>query len=135
MCIFCEIINKKIKSDIVYEDAYLFAFLDIDPLNIGHTLIVPKKHSNNFIDDDIFNKKALSLASKISKILLKKYDGVNIVINTNEEAGQVLFHTHMHVIPRIKNDNILSFKKNENNSNNLNTKDEIIKDLKDGLND
>ncbi|MDD3263771.1 MAG: HIT domain-containing protein [Candidatus Nanoarchaeia archaeon] len=132
MCIFCDIANKKIQSEIIYEDADLLAFLDIDPINIGHTLIIPKKHSENFLNDENFNQKALILASKISKILLKEYDGVNILMNTNKAAGQEVFHTHMHVIPRIQNDNSISFIKTKKDNN----KNDYIKQiLKEGLND
>ncbi len=132
MCIFCDIANKKIQSEIVYEDADLLAFLDIDPINIGHTLIIPKKHSENFLNDENFNNKALILASKISKILLKEYEGVNILMNTNKAAGQEVFHTHMHVIPRKLNDNSISFIKTNKDTNKSN---ELKKILKEGLND
>lgn len=130
MCIFCDIINKKIPADIVYEDENLIAFLDIAPIHSGHTLIIPKKHSNNFINDNEFNSKALLLASKIANILKKEYEGINILMNTGSVAGQEVFHTHLHVIPRIKNDKSVIITKNKKTQ-----LDTITNMLKDGLND
>ena len=62
-CIFCKIIKKEIPADFIYEDEYISAFLDIHPTNIGHTLVVPKKHYENFISttDDIAQKIILTI--------------------------------------------------------------------------
>lgn len=91
----------------VYEDAHVLAFLDISPVNIGHTLIIPKIHSSNLYDTP---DETLSLLMPIIKKLattIKKSvgaDGINIEMNNENAAGQVIFHTHIHIIPRFRND-------------------------------
>ncbi|MDP6641953.1 MAG: HIT family protein [Candidatus Nanoarchaeia archaeon] len=108
-CLFCKIINKEIQADIVYEDDSIIAFLDLNPVNKGHTLLVPKKHSNDFLD---MNKEDLehffSKAQEISKAIIKSMDspGLNFTTNIKEAAGQVIFHTHFHLMPRFENDNL-----------------------------
>ncbi len=108
-CLFCKIIKGEIPSTKIYEDENSFAFLDINPVSIGHTLLIPKKHSRNLFDTE---DKTLAILSPILKklsIAIKKAtksDGINIGINNEPTAGQVVFHLHMHIIPRYKNDNI-----------------------------
>ena len=107
-CIFCKIIKKEIPCEKVYEDEISLAFLDINPVNIGHTLIVPKKHFENIydIDEDLVAYLA-KIAKKIS-IALKKMgaSGTNITTNNGEVAGQVVLHYHIHVIPRFEGDGL-----------------------------
>lgn len=108
-CLFCKIINKEIPSYIVYEDDDFLAFLDIKPINPGHTLIVPKKHYRNIFDwDENINKKIGGITQKISSIIktATKADGINIGINNEPAAGQIIFHSHIHVIPRSNNDGL-----------------------------
>lgn len=100
-CIFCKIINKEINSEIVYEDDDFISFKDIKPEAPFHVLIVPKKHIawlNDLNEEDIeFAGKMLLLAKKIAKD-----NGVGqaykIKINIGKEAGQEIFHLHMHLI-------------------------------------
>ncbi|MBI2564979.1 HIT family protein [Candidatus Woesearchaeota archaeon] len=108
-CIFCKIISKKIPSDIVYEDDNTIAFLDISPVNKGHTLIVPKKHSENLIaseEKDIH--ESLNVIKKITPAIIKtvKADGWNLGVNNGPAAGQIVKHTHFHIIPRFSNDGL-----------------------------
>jgi histidine triad (HIT) family protein len=106
-CIFCKIIKGEIPSTKVYEDDEFFAFLDISPSNIGHTLLIPKKHSDTFIEtDDKVLENYLVTAKKVS-IAVKKAvnaDGLNIMINNDKAAGQIVFHTHLHIVPRFISD-------------------------------
>jgi histidine triad (HIT) family protein len=111
-CLFCKIANSKIKSQKIYEDKHSFAFLDIDPVNIGHTLVIPKKHFKTLAD---MSPKDLSniapVIAKISKSILKIADGMNIGQNNNRVAGQLVDHVHFHLIPRYKGDgHILNWK-------------------------
>nr|MBP9851547.1 HIT family protein [Candidatus Paceibacterota bacterium] len=106
-CIFCKIIRGEIPSDKVYEDENVFVFLDINPVNKGHTLIIPKKHSTNVYDieaEDLSNviKTAQKIAITLKQVL--NMDGVNIHMNNEKSGGQAVFHTHIHVIPRYADD-------------------------------
>ncbi|MEK6951651.1 MAG: HIT family protein [Nanoarchaeota archaeon] len=108
-CIFCRIINGEIPCVKVYEDSNTFAFLDLNPVNKGHTLVVPKKHSETILDTDEKTLKNLMVtAKKISKAMMDglKIKGFNIGINQFEEGGQVVPHLHIHIMPRLKNDGI-----------------------------
>lgn len=102
-CIFCNIVNKKLPSINVYEDENTYAFLDINPDNIGHTIIVPKKHFRNIfdIDENIFCELFKPL-KKLSVAIKKATgaSGVKIVINNEKASGQIIFHTHIHIIPK-----------------------------------
>jgi len=105
-CIFCKIVKGEIKSQKVYEDEETLAFLDINPVNKGHVLVIPKDHYENIFDipkDKL--SKVMEVAQKIA-IAIKKMgaDGVNIVSNNGKAAEQHVFHLHIHVIPRYYND-------------------------------
>jgi histidine triad (HIT) family protein len=105
-CIFCKIISKELPNDkIIYEDEHALAFLDIDPLNIGHTLLIPKKHFET-IDEmsaEEFSKLSDAL-TKVIKGISKLSDGLNLLQNNKKIAGQVIPHVHFHLIPRYKGD-------------------------------
>ncbi|WP_312923902.1 HIT family protein [Empedobacter brevis] len=104
-CIFCQIINKEISADIFFEDEELIAFLDIDPINKGHLLIVPKIH---ILDLDELNEKQLFHLMNITKSLLinlkKEYsiDGYSIMQNGGNFND--IGHFHLHLLPRYIND-------------------------------
>lgn len=108
-CIFCKIANGEIPSTTLYEDNDFRVILDVNPASKGHTLILPKKHAENLYDlpDETASKVlvlAKNMASKIEKAL--ECDGLNLVQNNGETAGQTVFHFHMHIIPRYKNDSV-----------------------------
>ena len=108
-CIFCKIANGEIPSTTLYEDNDFRVILDVNPASKGHTLILPKKHAENLYDlpDETASKAlvlAKNMASKIEKAL--ECDGLNLVQNNGETAGQTVFHFHMHIIPRYKNDSV-----------------------------
>jgi histidine triad (HIT) family protein len=106
-CLFCKIASGEIPSEKVYEDDYVFAFLDIRPINEGHTLIVPKKHYLNIFDtpDEVL-EYMIVVAKKVAQALQRSIqaDGINIGMNNGEVAGQVIWHAHMHVMPRESGD-------------------------------
>lgn len=103
MCIFCKIVAKEIPAEIIYEDETVLAFLDISQVTKGHTLVIPKKHFDNFLDCDpktMFH--VMEVAQQIGQHIMKKLhaNGMNVLSNVNEVAGQSVFHFHTHLIPR-----------------------------------
>lgn len=108
-CIFCKIINGVIPSAKVYEDADFIAILDINPVSKGHLLIIPKKHCVNLMDmDDAILQRCILVLKKLSIVLTKALNvsGVNLIQNNGKDAGQIIFHSHFHLIPRRPNDGI-----------------------------
>lgn len=101
--IFDKIIAREIPAAIVYEDEDVLAFLSIEPVHKGHTLVIPKKHCRNIFDCPIEDgTRIFAVAQKIARHMkgVLGADGINIHMNNEEAAGQVVFHLHMHVIPR-----------------------------------
>lgn len=108
-CLFCKIIRGEIPSFRVYEDDATLAFLDIRPVNPGHTLVIPKEHSKDVFDISKENWAAVTEAARTLAAALEKAveaDGVNIQMNNREHAGQVVEHAHVHLIPRKKGDGL-----------------------------
>jgi histidine triad (HIT) family protein len=106
-CIFCEIAEKSSEAEIVFENDRFVAFLDINPVNYGHTLVIPKKHYDNFLTIPITELEELTkltqyLSGAIKRAL--KADGFNVISNNGTSAGQSVFHFHYHIIPRYEND-------------------------------
>ncbi len=102
-CIFCKIVKGEIKSEIVYQDDDCLAILDAHPNSKGHTLVISKAHHENFLETpDDLKEKLIRVVSKTSDILKTTYQpsGMNITTNIGQSAGQVIFHTHIHIIPR-----------------------------------
>lgn len=102
-CAFCNISP----DEIIIENEYSFAKYDKYPVNLGHVLIIPKRHFANYFDSTHEEKLAiLDLVDKCKTLLDKKYypDGYNIGINCGQEAGQTIFHLHIHLIPRYVGD-------------------------------
>ena len=104
-CIFCKIAQKQVPSSLVYEDEKTVAFLDIRPLNEGHTLVIPKEHYVNIFD---IPQELLchihSVTKKVAQAVEKAThaDGISIIQQNGEAAGQEIFHLHVHVIPRFE---------------------------------
>lgn len=108
-CIFCKIAAGEIPSATLYEDDDFRVILDLGPASKGHALIIPKEHYRNLYDiDEELASKAIILAKKMVKKMTDVLgcDGYNIVQNNEEAAGQTVFHFHMHLIPRYKDDNV-----------------------------
>jgi histidine triad (HIT) family protein len=108
-CIFCRIIKGEIPTAIVYEDSSFIAFLDIRPINKGHTLIVPKVHAETLLDlpEDVLREE-LVLAKRLAKVI-SRVTGIEAfnLFNTNgKESGQEVFHHHLHIIPRAYGDGL-----------------------------
>ena len=107
-CIFCKIVNKEAFAAVLYEDEDIMAFMDIKPINEGHALIIPKKHAVlvEELEEDLYLKLfpiAREIASKI-KEKIPETTAFNYFIADGEDAGQKVFHVHLHVIPRKPND-------------------------------
>lgn len=108
-CIFCKILAGEIPSTAVYEDDDFKAILDVNPAARGHVIILPKNHAANVYElPDEDASKIMVVAKKIATAIEKAYhcDGVNILQNNGEAAGQTVFHLHVHVIPRFKGDTV-----------------------------
>ena len=105
-CTFCKIVRKEAPASPVYEDNKVIAFLSIQPINVGHTLVVPKKHYENIYEIPEEEVAYLyKIVKKIAYAVTKAVDaeGIRIVQNNGEAAGQVIFHMHVHIIPMNKN--------------------------------
>ena len=107
-CVFCKIVNKELPCYKVYEDDFVLAFLDVNPVAIGHTLIIPKKHYENIfdIDSEVFQRIA-EVSRVIAKKMVDNLDdvcGVNLFQSNGKVAEQVVMHSHLHLIPRRESD-------------------------------
>ncbi|MCX7822337.1 MAG: HIT family protein [Syntrophobacterales bacterium] len=108
-CIFCKIVKGEIPSAKLYEDDSTMSFLDINPINPGHALVIPKNHYPTILDVDEEDLKKTIIATKIVAKALKdalSCDGINILQNNFEAAGQLIYHFHIHVIPRFEGDGL-----------------------------
>lgn len=108
-CIFCKIANGEIPSNTLYEDERFRVILDISPASKGHAIILPKNHAKDMWElsgEDAQN--ILPVAQKVAAAMKQvlKCDGVNILQNNGEAAGQTVFHYHMHIIPRYVGDTV-----------------------------
>ena len=109
-CIFCKIIANEIQAAKVYEDSEFLAFLDIHPVRPGHTLVVPKAHHERFdLTPPEVVAKLWQLVQKVSAGVARatQAEGYNVSINNGRAAGQVIFHTHVHIIPRVLKDGLV----------------------------
>ena len=108
-CLFCKIIKGKISSSKIYEDDKVLAFLDIAPVNLGHALIISKEHSKDLFDTSDstlgdFFPKVKKVAAAVKKAT--NADGINLEMNNGKAAGQIIFHAHMHIMPRFSGDGL-----------------------------
>ncbi|MBV6446044.1 MAG: Protein hit [Ignavibacteriaceae bacterium] len=108
-CIFCDIIKNEDHDGMIYSDPEVVSFLDIRPLNLGHTLVVPVEHHTDFREMppesmQHFFAKVQQIALAVEKAT--GADGFNIICNTGEAASQTIFHLHYHIIPRFRGDNV-----------------------------
>jgi histidine triad (HIT) family protein len=102
-CIFCKIISRKASAVVVFEDEHSLAFLDIHPLNPGHTLVIPKKHFPSMVE--MPPEEVGRVFESVAKVMhgvkkASKADGINIGQSNGRAASQEIFHMHVHVIPR-----------------------------------
>ncbi len=106
-CIFCGIVDGNLDSYDVYEDSQTKAFLDQNPANDGHTLVVPKTHAEELTDlDDEQIQRLFTAARQVASRIEDRLDpdGINIMQSNGKAAGQEIFHVHVHVIPRYSDD-------------------------------
>ena len=108
-CIFCKIASGEIPSATLYEDADFRVILDVGPASKGHMLILPKQHFANICEmPEELTGKAFILAKHMAEKMEKTLgcDGINVLQNNHEAAGQTVFHFHIHLIPRMANDKV-----------------------------
>lgn len=108
-CIFCKIANGEIPSATLFEDEKVRVILDISPASKGHALILPKEHYANLYEMDDETAKHVIITAKRQATKMRDalgVEGINIVQNNGEIAGQTVFHYHMHIVPRYKDDNV-----------------------------
>lgn len=108
-CIFCRVVKGEIPSYKVYEDDRTLAFLDINPIAVGHTLIIPKDHSAKI--SELGETEVVALSKTLQRVVKAleasiDFDGMNIFVNQGKEAGQLIPHFHYHVVPRHKGDGV-----------------------------
>lgn len=113
-CIFCKIVKGEIPpgKGKIWEDGNFISFLDLNPVEEGHTLIIPKKHFDNLMNlDEEISEKYIGAIQKVGKVLMKKYnaDGFNLALNNGKAAGQLVGHVHFHLLPRKEGDNQKGF--------------------------
>ncbi|MDP6419465.1 MAG: HIT family protein [Candidatus Krumholzibacteria bacterium] len=108
-CIFCKIIAGEMPAFKIYEDERSLAFLDLYPGCTGHTLVIPKAHAVNFLDLEEEDRDAVfRTARKVAGPLIEECGatGLNLFQSNGEDAGQVIFHFHLHLLPRKKGDGL-----------------------------
>jgi histidine triad (HIT) family protein len=129
-CLFCKIITGEIPCQKIYEDEDTLAFLDIRPGNPGHTLVIPKIHTLNLLEiscEDVV--KIMNVIKKIAPIIIKTVGAFdfNIIVNVGKEAGQSVFHTHFHILPRFAGDGYELWKGREVSFDELSQLSQILK--------
>jgi len=132
-CIFCKIVAGEIPCYKIYEDDDFLAFLDIQPISKGHTLIIPKKHYETFEETPVeILARMIKIVHKIG-IMVKQAtnaDGFNVGLNNCPAAGQIIMHTHFHIIPRFNNDELRTWPSVECSKEEF---EEISKNMKNNL--
>jgi diadenosine tetraphosphate (Ap4A) HIT family hydrolase len=111
-CIFCKIVRRRAPASIIYENESVMAFLDIRPLNLGHTLVIPKDHYVDIFDIPENLLSEVHILSKKNSLAVKKAtcsDGISIIQQNGKSAGQDIFHFHVHVIPRFERQHMPQF--------------------------
>lgn len=106
-CIFCDIIHGAAEVSMCYEDASALAFMDIQPVNPGHVLVVPRQHYESFVDlPQDLGMHLFQVAMQLGPVIrrVSGVDGMNLVVSSGAEAGQDVYHFHIHLIPRHPND-------------------------------
>lgn len=107
--IFTKIINREIPAEIIFENEQVISILDINPNNVGHALVIPKKHSQNILDTNPeILCEMMRIVKHITPAILKYVNSndFNLHVNNGEYSGQVIYHLHFHIIPRFENDGL-----------------------------
>ncbi|MEO8539947.1 MAG: HIT family protein [bacterium] len=107
-CVFCRILRADTEASIVYEDEISAAFMDIQPVNPGHLLVVPREHFTDFAHTPApLAAHLMTVAQRLAlavRVAAPRCEGVNLLVADGEAAGQEVFHLHLHVIPRFAGD-------------------------------
>ncbi len=107
-CVFCDIIAEDLPASVVYEDNTLMAIMDINPVNLGHVIVIPKKHIPYMADmDEDTGAHLFKITMRLQQAVRRsgvRCEGINLFLADGEAAFQEVFHLHMHVIPRFKGD-------------------------------
>ena len=107
-CVFCDIVSGKAPSSIIYQDDIVIAFLDINPINPGHTLVVPKAHYAYLNDmDELTGMHLFKITMRTAQAIRTSgvnCTGINLFLADGEVAFQEIFHAHMHILPRFESD-------------------------------
>jgi histidine triad (HIT) family protein len=111
-CIFCKIAVKEADATVVYEDSRTLAFLDIHPLNPGHTLVIPKAHYTNMLD--MPSEETARVFASVNKVMKGVHkasgaDGISVGQSNGIAASQEVFHMHVHIIPRFNHEMMTGF--------------------------
>jgi histidine triad (HIT) family protein len=120
-CVFCKIVRKEAPASILYEDRKVLAFLDIRPLNEGHTLVIPKEHYETVYhmpEDLVCHIYAIVKRMSVAVKDASKADGITIIQQNEAAAGQEIFHMHVHVVPRFEGQKLPHFRDIQNASRN-----------------
>lgn len=109
-CIFCAIVAGDAPAQVVYSDDAAIAFLDINPATTGHTLVIPRRHVEGLLDADGALAEVGPAVEATGALLVERLgaDGINVFSSTGHAAGQVVFHLHVHLLPRWSGDGLLS---------------------------
>src|SRR5262245_55529620 len=103
-CKFCDILSGRLSSNIVCRDEFLTALMDLHPINPGHLIVIPNRHAASLADLDAEAAGELfRMAQRVAAALRRsgiRCEGVNLLLADGEAAGQSVFHTHLHVVPR-----------------------------------
>lgn len=108
-CIFCKLATGQIPTNSIYEDEDFKVIMDANPASKGHCIILPKTHAKNLMElPEEYCEKILPVAKKCSSVLtdVLHCDGINVLQNNGEAAGQTVFHLHVHLIPRYEGDTV-----------------------------
>lgn len=109
-CIFCAIVDGGIPAAKVYEDDQILAFMDINPANPGHLLVIPKRHYRNIFDIDVeMAGKIMRVGTRLASVVKTALnpDGLNLLQSSESAAFQTVFHFHLHLIPRWEDDSLV----------------------------
>ena len=112
-CIFCKIVQKQVPASVVYEDEHVLAFMDIRPINEGHTLVIPKKHFADIFEiSEELNAYVNRIVKKVALAVKQESnaDGISIIQQNGKAANQVVFHLHVHVIPKFEGKETMRFR-------------------------
>ena len=109
-CIFCAIVEGVIPATKVYEEELILAFMDINPANPGHLLVIPKRHYRNIFDIDVeMAGKIMRVGTRLASVVKTALnpDGLNLLQSSESAAFQTVFHFHLHLIPRWEDDSLV----------------------------